>query len=91
MTPARVLVVILALILGATLAVGTFAAPRPARSDDDYIAIARSRPEVFKAGTPRQVTVQRGDPVIVDFVFDNARYVVFIDPRNDQVTGVERR
>jgi hypothetical protein len=91
MTPARLLVAILALLLGATLAVGTFGAPPPpARSDEDYIAIARSQPEVFRAGVPRQVTVQRGNPVIVEFVFDRERYRVHIDPRSDTVTRVER-
>jgi hypothetical protein len=93
MTPVRVLVVILALLLGATLAVGTFGAPPspPGRSDEDYIAIARSQPEVFRAGTPRQVTVQRGDPVIVELVFDQGRFLVSIDPRRNEVTAVTRR
>lgn len=90
MTPARILVVLLILLLGATLAVGTFGAPPRYRANEDYIAIARSRPEVFKAGTPRRITVERGDPVIVDFTFDGARYRVAIDPRRDEVTKVER-
>jgi hypothetical protein len=33
--------------------------------------------------------VQRGSEVVVDFVFDRARYRVRIDPRTDQVTKVE--
>jgi hypothetical protein len=92
MTPGRVLIVILALILAASLALGTLGAPPspPGRSDEVYIAIARSQPEVFRAGTPRQVTVQRGDPVIVEFVFDRERYRVHIDSRTDAVTRVER-
>lgn len=88
MTPIRILVVLLALLLGATLAVGTLGTPSPKLSDDDYIAIARSEPTVFRAGTPRRIQVQRGDPVVVTFVFDSERYQVFIDPRTQRVTGV---
>jgi hypothetical protein len=92
MTPARILGILLILVLGATLAVGMWGErPRREPSDDDYIAIARSQPEVFRAGVPRQVTVQRGDPVIVEFVFDRERFVVSIDPRRNEVTSVTRR
>ena len=89
MTPARVLIIVLILLLGATLAVGTLGQPAQYRADEDYIAIARSQPEVFRAGVPRQIAVQRGNPVIVDFVFEGGRYRVSIDPRTDQVTRVE--
>lgn len=90
MTPIRVLVILLILLLGATLAVGTLGPPPPQLSDQDYIAIARGHPEVFRAGTPRQISVQRGDPVVVVFVFDRETYHVRIDPRSQQVTDARR-
>jgi hypothetical protein len=88
-SPLRVLAVGVILLLGAVLAVGTFGGPTQYRADEDYIAIARSQPEVFRAGTPRAISVQRGSDVVVDFTFDRARYRVHIDPRTDQVTRVE--
>ncbi|MBM4433794.1 MAG: hypothetical protein FJ028_01560 [Chloroflexi bacterium] len=89
MSPLRALAVGLVLLLGAVLAVGTFGGPAQYGADEDYIAIERSQPEVFRAGTPRAVNVQRGGDVVVDFVLDRARYRVRIDPRTDPVTKVE--
>lgn len=100
MTPVRVLVVILALILGATLAVGTWGAPpgtEPRLSDDDYVSIALSDPQVFRPSGPgsgRNVTVSRVERaragVIVHVTVDGIRFQVLIDPRTDRVKEVTR-
>lgn len=90
MSPARVGVVVLTLVLAALLAVGVWGQqPQAPRTDDDYIAIARSVPEVFKAGTPGQVTVDRSGRLAVDFWFAKERIRVFIDPRTDRVQEVQ--
>lgn len=101
MTPARILVVILALILGATLAVGTLGAPppaTPAMSDDDYIAIALSDPQVFRPtgpGSGKSVQPERvdrsGSSVAVDITVDGIRFRVLIDSRTNRITQVLRR
>jgi len=99
MTPVRVLVVILALILGATLAVGTFGAPPAQRlSDDDYVSIALSDPQVFRPAGPasgRSVVPERvdrsGSNVTVDLIVDGVRLRILIDPRTNKVTQVSRR
>lgn len=100
MTPGRVLVVILAILLGATLAVGTLGAPAPlpGRSDDDYIAIALSDPQVFrptgpgsgKSVQPERVT-RSGSVVTVDVTVDGIPFRVTIDARTDRITDVRRR
>lgn len=101
MTPPRILVVILALLLGATLAVGTLGAPQPpapAMSDDDYIAIALSDPQVFRPtgpGSGKSVQPERvdrsGSNVAVDVTVDGIRFRVLIDPRTNRITQVTRR
>ncbi len=100
MTPPRVLIVILALILGATLAVGPRGAPPPAPSmtDDDYIAIALSDPQVFRPtgpGSGKSVQPERversGSNVTVDVTVDGIRFRVLIDPRTNRITQVQRR
>ncbi len=47
MTPRRVGVLILALVLAVALALGMWGERTPRLSDDEYIAIALSQPEVF--------------------------------------------
>ncbi len=94
MSPRRIGVFILTLVLGVVLALGSWRwwnDPGAAtRSDDDYIAIARSRPEVFHAGTPQKVTVDRSGRLAVDFWFERERIRVFVQPRTDTVEEVVR-
>ncbi|MBI2983569.1 MAG: hypothetical protein HYY42_05255 [Chloroflexi bacterium] len=101
MTPVRVPVVILARILGATLAVGTWGQPPGATgrlSDDDYISIALSDPQVFRPtgpGSGKSVQPERvdrsGAVVTVDLTVDGIRFRVLIDPRTNRITQVLRR
>ncbi len=97
MTPARVLVVILTLVLAAVLAVGTWGeSPQPRLSDDEYIAIALSAPEVFhpsggESGRVVSARIDRGaPPVTVDVTSDGARFRVLVDPRTNRITQVTR-
>jgi hypothetical protein len=91
-SPLRVLGVGVILLLGATLAVGMWGeAPQRQRSADDYISIAISQPEIFRAGAPLRTTVTPSNPVVVEIEFERERYRVYIDPRTDQVMRVERR
>jgi hypothetical protein len=98
MTPVRVIVVALALVLGALLAVGAWGEPPTQRlSDDDYIAIALSDPQVFHptGGTSGQKVVaerveRTPSSVIVTVTSDGIRFNVYIDPRTNRVTEVKR-
>ena len=99
MTPVRIIVVALALVLGALLAVGAWGQPPTQRlSDDDYIAIALSEPEVFHptggtSGRSVSARVAEYTPsrVTVDVTSDGTRFRVFIDPRTNNVTQVLRQ
>jgi hypothetical protein len=101
MTPRRVAVAILTIVLGVLMAIGVFGANQPTRrtlSDDDYIAIALSQPQVFHpsgATSGKQVVATKvdrtADFVIVDVTSDGSRFRVFIDPRSNQVTQVVRQ
>ncbi len=92
MTPRRLLLTVFALVLGVVMALGSLSwwndPGAASRSDEDYIAIARSAPEVFKAGTPRQVTVDRSGRLAVDFWFEKERIRVFVQPRTDRVEEI---
>ncbi len=99
MTPVRVVVVVLALVLGALLAVGAWGEPPTQRlSDDDYISMALSEPEVFHptgATSGRtvsaRVTEYTPSRVTVDVTSDGNRFRVYIDPRTNKVTQVVRQ
>ncbi len=98
MTPVRAGVVLLALVLAALLAVGAWGQP-PGRelSDQDYISIAISQPDVFHASAPpsegiRARVVERTPSLVtVEVDYGTATYLVYVDPRTRQVTGVVRR
>jgi len=99
MTPARVAVVALTLILAALLAVGAWGQSQgPRLSDDDYIAIAVSQPEIFhptgpsSGGSVRATGVEHSrDRVAVNVISDGIRFRVLIDPRTNRVTQVVRQ
>ncbi len=100
MSPRRSLVVLLTIVLGVLMAIGLFGANPPARqlSDDDYVAIALSQPQVFHpSGATSSPRVQatgvshESGSVIVDVVSDGQRYRVVIDARTNQVTQVIRQ
>ncbi len=99
MTPLRVGVVVLALLLGALMALGAWGQGSSARlSDEDYISIAISDPRVFHptgATSGRSVKAQRversGSTVVVDLISDGIPFRVTIDARTEQVTKVEQR
>ena len=100
MSPRRVGVAIITIVLGVLMAVGMFGANVPSRtlSDDDYRAIAVSQPQVFHPSGPtsgQQVQAQNvtreGNTVTVDVVSDGQRFRVFIDSRNNQVTQIVRQ
>lgn len=98
----RVLLTVVALILGVSMALSSMmwwddpgSAPR---SDDDYIAIALSDPQVFRPtgpGSGRSVVPERvdrsGSVVTVDLTVDGIKFRVLIDARTDQITQVIRR
>jgi len=100
MTPRRALVALLAIVMGVLMAVGAWGTTRtsPTLTDDDYRAIAISRPEVFHPGGPTsggQISAGRversSDTVIVDVTSDGSKFRVVIDPRTQQVTQVLRQ
>ncbi len=95
MTPRRLIVLALALVLAVALALGMWGeAPTPMLSDDDYIAIAISQPQIFHptpgGGTnvSGQVVERSAGQVVVEVVSDNQRFRVVIDPRTNKVTQV---
>ncbi|MDE3192774.1 MAG: hypothetical protein KGN00_03705 [Chloroflexota bacterium] len=96
MTPRRGIILLLAIVLAVALALGMWgeAPTTPRLSDDDYISIAISQPEVFHptpgGGTNVQAqVVERSDSgVVVEVVSDNKRFRVVIDPRTNKVTQV---
>jgi hypothetical protein len=92
MTPGRALAVGLILVLGVVMALGSLSwwndPGAASRSDEDYIAIARSEPTVFRAGKPERVAVDRSGRLAVDFWFETERIRVFIQPRTDRVEEV---
>jgi hypothetical protein len=97
MTPARVAVVILTLVLASLLAVGVWGErPQPRLADDEYIAIALSAPEVFHpsgAQSGRSVSARvdhDAAPVTVEVTSDGSRFRVLIDPRTNRITQVTR-
>ncbi len=99
MTPVRVAVVVLALLMGALLAVGTWGQPpvQDGLSDDDYISIALSDPQVFRPtgpGSGRSVQVSRVERapsgVIVSLTVDGIGFRVLIDPRTQRIKDVTR-
>ncbi len=99
MTPARVAVVALTLVLAALLAVGAWGSQGqgPRLSDDEYIAIALSAPEVFhprgptSGGTVSARVDHNAPPVAVDVVSDGIKFRVLIDPRTNRITQVTRQ
>lgn len=99
MTPVRVLVVIMVLLVAVTLAVASFAPPPQQRlSDDDYISIALSDPQVFRPrgpGSGGSVTVNKVErtsaDVIVQLTVDGIAFQVTIDPRTNRIRDVVRR
>ncbi len=99
MTPARVAVVAFTLLLAAMLAIGMWGQGGAARlSDDDYISIAVSDPQVFHPSGPssgkRIITTgveHTSSSVIVNVTSDDTRFRVFIDPRTNKVTQVVRQ
>jgi hypothetical protein len=100
MTGRRALVALIAIVMGVLMAVGAWgtAQTAPTLTDDDYRAIAISRPEIFHPGGPTsggQISVGRvdrsSDSVTVDVTSDGAKFRVFIDPRTHQVTQVVRQ
>jgi hypothetical protein len=93
MTPRRGVVLVLTFVLAALLAVGAWGQVPSSRvlSDDDYISIAISQPEVFHP-TPGGGTnvsaqvVERTDAyVAVEVLSDGQRSRVLIDPRTNKV------
>ncbi|MBU6423309.1 MAG: hypothetical protein KGJ98_08320 [Chloroflexota bacterium] len=96
MTPRRGLVLVLAIVLGVALALGMWgeAPSAPRLSDDGYISIAISQPQVFHptpgGGTnvSAQVVEKSSTQVVVEVVSDNTRYRVVIDRRTNEVTDV---
>ena len=97
MTPPRVAVVILALVLAAVLAVGMWGErPQTRLSDDEYIAIALSAPEVFhpsggESGRSVSARIDRAaPPVTVDVTSDGIRFRVLIDPVTNRIRQVTR-
>jgi len=100
MTPRRVAVAVLTIVLGVIMALGVFGANQPTRqlTDDDYRAIAISQPQVFHPGGPssgQQVqagnVTREGNTVTVDVASDGQRFRVIIDARSNQVTQVVRQ
>lgn len=98
MTPRRGIVLLLTLVLAALLAVGAWGQGQntPRLSDDDYISIAISQPDVFHP-TPGGGTnvsakvVDRNDAyVAVEVLSDGQRFRVLIDPRTSKVIQVTR-
>jgi hypothetical protein len=99
MTPARIALVLFILVLAALVAVGAWGeGGSTSLSDDDYIAIALSQPQVFHpsgASSGSRVVAERVErgrgSVAVDVISDGERFRVVIDTRTNQVTRVERR
>ena len=100
MTPRRVAVAVLTIVLGVLMAVGVFGANQPSRqlSDDDYRAIAVSQPQVFHPSGPtsgQQVqatnVTREGSTVAVDVISDGQRFRVIIDARTNQVTQIVKQ
>ncbi len=99
MTPRRAAAAVLAIVLGVLLALGAWSADQPSGSlsDDDYIAIALSQPQVFHpsgATSGQQVRatgIERGGGVVtVHVTSDGQRSRVEIDARTNAVTRVVR-
>lgn len=97
MTLGRVLLVAFTLVLAAVLAVGAWGQSKaPTLSDDDYISIALSRPEVFHPNGPASggsVSARvdhSAPPVTVDVTSDGIKFRVVIDPSTNKVTQVIR-
>ena len=100
MSPRRVVVALLAIVLGVLMSLGMWGANQPARSlsDDEYIAIALSQPQVFHpsgatSGSRVAATgvTHDGTNVLVDVVSDGQRYRVTIDSRSNQVTQIQKQ
>lgn len=96
MSARRGIVLLLAFVLAALLAVGAWGQAPPARllSDDDYISIAISQPEIFHptpgggGNVSAHVVSRTNSGVVVEVVSDGRRFRVLIDPSTNKVTQV---
>jgi hypothetical protein len=96
MTPRRGIVLLLAFVLAALLAVGAWGQAPPSRvlSDDDYISIAISQPEVFHptpgggGNVSAHVVSRTNSAIVVEVISDGQRFRVLIDPDTNKVTQV---
>lgn len=99
MSPRRVGVAIMVIVLGVLMAVGLFGTNLPTRSlsDDDYRAIAIS-PQVFHPSGPTSGprvlpgnVTHEGNTVTVEVTSDGQRFRVVIDARTNQVIQIVKQ